>query len=99
MAAIERHAVLSAIEDAEAAGTRAEVLDISLRNVQYRLHECGVASERRAASRVPTGGWLDRPSAGISIARDPTGLGVVSRGQRVSDALMPTSTTSIALAL
>jgi hypothetical protein len=98
MAAIERHAVLSALEEAE--GRRAaEILDISLRTVHYPSHECGVANERRAASKVPTGGLLDWPSAGISIAWDPTGHGVMPRGRRVSDTLMPTSTTSNALGL
>jgi two-component system response regulator HydG len=59
MAEIERHAILSTLESVGGSTTRtAEVLDISVRTVQYRLAEYGVATSR--ARRV--GPIESRPS-------------------------------------
>jgi two-component system response regulator HydG len=47
MAAIEKHAILKTLEAAEGSTTRAaEILDISVRTIQYRLHEYGVVISR-----------------------------------------------------
>jgi two-component system, NtrC family, response regulator HydG len=47
MAEIEKHAILSTIEAAQGSTTRAaEILDISIRTIQYRLHEYGVVVPR-----------------------------------------------------
>jgi len=46
MAEIERHAILSTLEIAGGSTARAaEILDISVRTVQYRLHEYGVSAK------------------------------------------------------
>jgi two-component system response regulator HydG len=43
MAEIERHAILKTLESTEGSTTRAaEILDISVRTIQYRLHEYGI---------------------------------------------------------
>jgi two-component system response regulator HydG len=47
MAEIEKHAILSTLEAAQGSTTRAaEILDISVRTIQYRLHEYGVVVPR-----------------------------------------------------
>jgi len=47
MAEIEKHAILSTLEAAEGSTTRAaEILDISVRTIQYRLHEYGIVIPR-----------------------------------------------------
>src|SRR5262249_41945927 len=47
MADVERWAILKTLEAVEGSTTRAaDVLDISVRTVQYRLHEYGLAKER-----------------------------------------------------
>jgi len=47
MAEIEKYAILTTLEAAEGSTTRAaEVLDISVRTIQYRLHEYGVVVPR-----------------------------------------------------
>jgi two-component system response regulator HydG len=44
---IEKYAILTTLEAAEGSTTRAaEILDISVRTIQYRLHEYGVATNR-----------------------------------------------------
>jgi two-component system response regulator HydG len=44
---IEKYAILTTLEAAEGSTTRAaEILDISVRTIQYRLHEYGVAANR-----------------------------------------------------
>jgi two-component system response regulator HydG len=48
MAEIEKHAILATLEAVGGSTTKAaEVLDISARTIQYRLHEYGVAAARR----------------------------------------------------
>jgi two-component system response regulator HydG len=47
MAEIEKYAILSTLQAAEGSTTRAaEILDISVRTIQYRLHEYGVVVPR-----------------------------------------------------
>jgi DNA-binding NtrC family response regulator len=47
MAEIEKHAILATLEAAQGSTTRAaEILDISVRTIQYRLHEYGVVVPR-----------------------------------------------------
>jgi DNA-binding NtrC family response regulator len=49
MAEIEKHAILATLEAAQGSTTRAaEILDISVRTIQYRLHEYGVVKDRVA---------------------------------------------------
>ena len=44
MAEIERYAILTTLEAVDGSTTRAaELLDISVRTIQYRLHEYGLA--------------------------------------------------------
>jgi two-component system response regulator HydG len=51
MAELERFAILKTLEAAGGSTVRAaEMLDISVRTIQYRLHEYGVAKERRGGS-------------------------------------------------
>jgi two-component system response regulator HydG len=46
MAEIERHAILSTLEAVEGSTTKAaELLDISVRTVQYRLSEYGMSAK------------------------------------------------------
>ncbi|NUQ74006.1 MAG: sigma-54-dependent Fis family transcriptional regulator [Polyangiaceae bacterium] len=48
MAEIERYAILSTLEATNGSTTRAaEMLDISVRTIQYRLHEYGLAAKAR----------------------------------------------------
>jgi two-component system response regulator HydG len=47
LAEIEKHAILSTLEAAEGStGRAAEILDISVRTIQYRLHEYGIVVGR-----------------------------------------------------
>lgn len=47
LAEIEKYAILTTLEAADGSTTKAaEVLDISVRTIQYRLHEYGVAFGR-----------------------------------------------------
>jgi two-component system, NtrC family, response regulator HydG len=47
LAELEKHAILATLEAAEGSTTRAaEILDISVRTIQYRLHEYGVVVSR-----------------------------------------------------
>ena len=50
MAEIERHAILATLEATNGSTTRAaEMLDISTRTIQYRLHEYGLAAKKKDA--------------------------------------------------
>jgi two-component system response regulator HydG len=52
MAEIERYAILSTLEACNGSTTRAaELLQISVRTIQYRLHEYGVADKDKAKAR------------------------------------------------
>ena len=66
MAEIERYAILSTLEATQGSTTRAaEILDISVRTIQYRMHEYGLAT------KAPRGGSLaPGASAGRSGAPD-----------------------------
>jgi two-component system response regulator HydG len=47
LAELEKHAILATLEAAENSTSRAaEILDISVRTIQYRLHEYGVVVSR-----------------------------------------------------
>jgi two-component system response regulator HydG len=51
MAEIERYAILSTLEATNGSTTRAaEMLDISIRTIQYRLHEYGLAAKSKRPS-------------------------------------------------
>jgi two-component system response regulator HydG len=51
MAEIERFAILSTLEATNGSTTKAaEMLDISVRTIQYRLHEYGVAVKSKRGS-------------------------------------------------
>jgi two-component system response regulator HydG len=51
MAEIEKYAILATMEAAQGSTTRAaEILDISVRTIQYRLHEYGVVVPRVRSS-------------------------------------------------
>jgi two-component system, NtrC family, response regulator HydG len=56
MAEVEKYAILKTLEAVEGSTVRAaELLDISVRTIQYRLHEYGLAKERSASpSRPPS---------------------------------------------
>jgi two-component system response regulator HydG len=48
MADIERHAILTTLDAVGGSTTRAaEMLDLSVRTIQYRLHEYGLAKEKK----------------------------------------------------
>jgi two-component system response regulator HydG len=48
MAEIERYAILSTLEATNGSTTRAaELLDISIRTIQYRLHEYGLTAKSK----------------------------------------------------
>jgi two-component system, NtrC family, response regulator HydG len=52
MAELERYAILKTLEAVDGSTVRAaELLDISVRTIQYRLHEYGVAKEKPSVSR------------------------------------------------
>jgi two-component system response regulator HydG len=56
MAEIEKFAILSTLEAAGGSTTRAaDILDISVRTIQYRMHEYGLAAPKK-----PTGGGVTR---------------------------------------
>jgi two-component system response regulator HydG len=57
LAELEKYAILKTLDAVEGSTTRAaELLDISVRTIQYRLHEYGMAKERGSAStRAPAG--------------------------------------------
>jgi DNA-binding NtrC family response regulator len=64
MAEIERFAILSTLEAVSGSTSRAaEMLDISVRTIQYRLHEYGVAKERDKATEKDVRGG---PKSGSS---------------------------------
>ncbi len=51
MAAIERHAILATLDATEGSTARAaEILDISIRTIQYRIAEYGVSASKLADS-------------------------------------------------
>jgi len=51
MAEIEKLAILKTLEAVDGSTVRAaEVLDVSVRTIQYRLHEYGIAKERGSSS-------------------------------------------------
>jgi two-component system response regulator HydG len=55
MADIERFAILKTLEAVDGSTTRAaEMLDISIRTIQYRLHEYGMVKERPRPSSRPS---------------------------------------------
>jgi DNA-binding NtrC family response regulator len=55
MAELEKYAILKTLEAVDGSTVRAaELLDISVRTIQYRLHEYGLVKER-GASRLPPG--------------------------------------------
>ena len=57
MAELEKYAILKTLEAVDGSTVRAaELLDISVRTIQYRLHEYGVAKERDSSARA-----IDRP--------------------------------------
>jgi DNA-binding NtrC family response regulator len=57
LAALEREAILSAMKAASGSTARAAaMLDISVRKVQYKLHEYGVPLTRRGAVKKPLNG-------------------------------------------
>jgi two-component system response regulator HydG len=48
MAEIERHAITSTLDAVEGSTSRAaEVLDISVRTIQYRLRDYGISKRKR----------------------------------------------------
>ena len=48
MAELERHAILATLDAVDGSTTRAaEMLDISVRTIQYRMHEYGVAGAKK----------------------------------------------------
>ena len=52
MAEVERYAILSTLEATSGSTTRAAaMLDISVRTIQYRLHEYGVTAKERKPER------------------------------------------------
>ncbi len=55
MAELEKYAILKTLDAVDGSTVRAaELLDISVRTIQYRLHEYGVFKERNGPpSRVP----------------------------------------------
>ena len=54
MAEIERFAILSTLEATNGSTTRAaEMLDISIRTIQYRLHEYGLAAKSKRSGGAP----------------------------------------------
>jgi two-component system response regulator HydG len=54
MAELEKYAILKTLEAVDGSTVRAaELLDISVRTIQYRLHEYGVAKERERPSAAP----------------------------------------------
>jgi two-component system response regulator HydG len=56
MAELEKYAILKTLEAMEGSTVRAaELLDISVRTIQYRLHEYGVAKERERSSGSASG--------------------------------------------
>jgi two-component system response regulator HydG len=57
LAELEKYAILKTLDAVDGSTTRAaELLDISVRTIQYRLHEYGLAKERGGASvRAPAG--------------------------------------------
>jgi two-component system response regulator HydG len=58
LAAVERHVILSTLEACGGKTTAAaQMLDISVRKIQYKLHEYGVARQRTATNsgEPPTG--------------------------------------------
>jgi two-component system response regulator HydG len=58
MAELEKFAILKTLEAVEGSTVRAaEMLDISIRTIQYRLHEYGISKDR---SRMPSQGPLDK---------------------------------------
>jgi len=54
LAEVERHAILATLE---ACGGRtsqaAQMLDISVRKIQYKLHEYGITMQRTTTSKPP----------------------------------------------
>jgi two-component system response regulator HydG len=53
MAEIEKAAILKALDASDGSTVRAaELLDISVRTIQYRLHEYGLAKERKGRARA-----------------------------------------------
>ncbi len=57
MAQIEKHAILSTLDATKGSTTRAaQILDISVRTIQYRLHEYGVAGQRAKSASSATAG-------------------------------------------
>jgi two-component system response regulator HydG len=51
MAELERYAIMRTLEAADGSTVRAaEILDISVRTIHYRLHEYGVTKERARSS-------------------------------------------------
>ena len=54
---IERHAILTTLEACGGRTTQAaQMLDISVRKIQYKLHEYGVVFERTSVTKPPTRG-------------------------------------------
>jgi two-component system response regulator HydG len=55
LAEVERYAILATLEATNGSTTRAaEMLDISIRTIQYRLHEYGLAAKSRRSSSSGT---------------------------------------------
>jgi two-component system, NtrC family, response regulator HydG len=55
LAELERYAILKTLDAVEGSTARAaELLDVSIRTIQYRLHEYGVVKDRARPSKGPT---------------------------------------------
>ena len=66
MAELEKHAILTTLEAVGGSTSRAvEMLDISARTIQYRLHEYGLAASRskvkKAVRKITGNGRLNQP--------------------------------------
>jgi two-component system response regulator HydG len=69
MADLERYAILKTMEASDGSTTRAaELLGISVRTIQYRLHEYGVAKSAPRTSRPPPQVETPAPTAASVIA-------------------------------
>jgi two-component system response regulator HydG len=57
LAELEKYAILTTLDAAEGSTSRAaEILDISVRTIQYRLHEYGIVVNRPRTERGPSNG-------------------------------------------
>jgi two-component system response regulator HydG len=69
MAELERYAILKTLEACEGSTTRAaELLGVSVRTIQYRMHEYGIARPNRSPVQAPASGRAFPDEAGDSAA-------------------------------